>query len=80
MSCGIVVAVSEASNQKSQNGPSTQLIKERICLDRSNAKIKAKELSYFSSYQILTTNKNWRSYQPAKKLLERLTVRIINSC
>ncbi len=44
-SCGIVKSLSEASAQKAQNGPSTQLIKATSCKERSNATIKAEELS-----------------------------------
>jgi hypothetical protein len=51
--------LSEASIQKAQNKPSPQLIKAMSCKEKSNAKIKAKELSYFSSYQMLKTDKNW---------------------
>jgi hypothetical protein len=35
----------EASVQKAQNGPSTQLIEAMSCIERSNTTIKAKELS-----------------------------------
>ena len=44
-SCGVVKSLSEASIQKAQNGPSTQLIKATSCEERSNATIKAEELS-----------------------------------
>jgi hypothetical protein len=44
-SCGIVKSLSEASIQKAQNRPSTQLIKATSCEERSNATIKAEELS-----------------------------------
>ena len=44
-SCGIVKSLSKASVQKAQNGPSTQLIKAMSCVERSNATIKAEELS-----------------------------------
>jgi hypothetical protein len=33
--------------QKAQNGPSTQLIKATSCIERSNARIGAEELSNF---------------------------------
>jgi hypothetical protein len=56
--CGIVKSLSEASVQKARNGPSTQLIKATSCVERSNATIEAKELSYFSSYQMLKMDKN----------------------
>jgi hypothetical protein len=49
---------SEASNQKAQNGPSTQLIKATSCLESLNAMIKAKETSNFSCYQMLPMDKN----------------------
>jgi len=38
-------SLSEASVQKAQNGPSTQLIKATSCVERSNATMKAEELS-----------------------------------
>ena len=46
-SCGVVKSLSEASVQKAQNGPSTQLIEAEAtsCVERWNATIKAKELS-----------------------------------
>jgi hypothetical protein len=50
-SCGVVKSLSEASIQKAQNGPSTQLIKATSCVERLNATIKAEELSYLSFYQ-----------------------------
>ena len=43
--CGVVKSLSEASVQKAQNGPSTQLIEATSCVERSNATIKAEELS-----------------------------------
>ncbi len=36
----------------------TQLIKATSCVERLNVTIKAKELSYLSSYQMQTTDKN----------------------
>jgi len=50
LSCGIVKSLFEASVQKAQNGPSTQLIEA--------TKIKAEELTELSSYQMLRTDKN----------------------
>jgi hypothetical protein len=44
-SCGIVKSLSEASVQKARNGPSTQLIEATSCVERSNATIRAEELS-----------------------------------
>ncbi len=38
---------SKASVQKAQNGPSTQLIEATSCVEKSNATIEAKEISYF---------------------------------
>jgi hypothetical protein len=73
-------SLSEAGVQKSQNGPSTQLIKATSCVERSNATMKAEELSYLSSYQTLTTDKNRRSYQSAKKLIKKWTVAAVVSC
>jgi hypothetical protein len=58
-SCGVVKSLSKASIQKAQNGPSTQLIKATSCLERLITMIKAKELSYFSSYQMLKMDKKW---------------------
>jgi len=44
-SCGVVKSLSEASVQKAQNRPSTQLIEGTSCIDRPNAMMKAEELS-----------------------------------
>jgi hypothetical protein len=44
-SCGVVRSLFEASVQKARNGPSTQLIEATICVERSNATIKAEENS-----------------------------------
>ena len=44
-SCGIVKSLFEASVQNARNGPSTQLIKATSCVERSNATIKAEELT-----------------------------------
>jgi len=44
-SCGRVKSLSKGNLQKAQNGPSTQLIEVMSCVERSNATIKAKELS-----------------------------------
>jgi hypothetical protein len=44
-SFGVVKLLSEASVQKARNEPSTQLIKATSCVDRSNATMKAEELS-----------------------------------
>jgi hypothetical protein len=44
-SCGIVKSLFEASGQKAQNGPSTQLIEATSCIERWNAAIKADELT-----------------------------------
>jgi hypothetical protein len=49
----------EASVQKTQNGPSTRLTKATNCVEKSNATIQDKELSYLSSHQMLTTDKKW---------------------
>ena len=45
LSCGVVKSLSKASVQKARNGPSTQLIEVTSCVERSNATIRAKELS-----------------------------------
>ena len=48
-SCGgVAKSLFEASIQKSRNGPSTRLIGAASCVERSNAMIKAEELSYLS--------------------------------
>jgi hypothetical protein len=44
-SCGIVKSLSKASNQKAQNGPSTQLVEATSWVERSNDKMKAEEFS-----------------------------------
>ena len=44
-SCGVVKSLFEASVQKARNGPSTQLIEATSCVERSNATMKAEELS-----------------------------------
>ena len=44
-SCGVVKLLFEASVKKARNGPSTQLIEATSCVERSNATIKAKELT-----------------------------------
>jgi hypothetical protein len=62
MSCGIVKFLSEASIQQAQNKPSTQLTKAKNCIERLDATIGAEDLSYFSSCQTITTDKNWQSY------------------
>jgi len=45
LSCGVVKSLFEASIQKAQNGPYTQLIKATSCVERWNAMVKAKEHS-----------------------------------
>ena len=45
LSCVVVKSLFKASVEKAQNGPSTQLIKARSCLERSNTMIKSKEHS-----------------------------------
>jgi hypothetical protein len=57
LSCDIVKLLSEVSIQKAQNGPSTQLIKATSCIERLDVTIKTEYLSYFASYQMLTTGK-----------------------
>jgi len=42
-SCGVVKSLFEASVQKAQNRPSTELIEATGCVERSNATMKAKE-------------------------------------
>ncbi len=58
LSFGVVKSLSKANVQKAQTKPSTWLIKVTSCVDRSNAAMKAEELSYLSSYQMLTADKN----------------------
>jgi hypothetical protein len=57
-SCGVVKLLFEANFQKAQNGPSTQLIEATSCVERWNTTIKAEELCNFTSYQMLTMDKN----------------------
>jgi len=45
LSFGVVKSLSKANVQKAQTKPSTQLIKVTSCVDRSNAAMKAEELS-----------------------------------
>ena len=45
LSCGVVKLLFEASVQKARNGPSTQLIEATSCVERSNATMKAEELT-----------------------------------
>jgi hypothetical protein len=45
LSCGIVKSLFEASVQKAQNEPSSQLTEATSCVDRWNVTIKAKELT-----------------------------------
>ena len=59
----------EASIQKAWNRPSTQLIKATSCIERLNATIQAEELSYLSSHQTLTADKNLRRYHTHTKLI-----------
>jgi len=70
----------EASVQKAQNGPSTQLIKATSCVERSNATIQAEELSYLSSHQTWIADKNLRRYHTRTKLVKKWTVMTVNSC
>ena len=44
-SCGVVKSLSEASIEKALNGPSTQLIEASSCVERTDATIRAEELS-----------------------------------
>jgi hypothetical protein len=62
LSCGGVKPLFEASVQKAQNRPSTQVIKATSCVEKSNTRIQAKELSYLSSNQTLSWDKKWQSY------------------
>jgi hypothetical protein len=48
----------EDSVQKAQNKPSTQLINSTSYVEKLNATIKVREISNFSSYQTLTTEKH----------------------
>ena len=43
--CGVVKSLSEASVQKARNRPFTQLSEATSCVERSDATIKAEELS-----------------------------------
>jgi hypothetical protein len=44
-SCGVVKSLFEESVKKARNGPSTQLIEAKSCVERWNATIKAEELT-----------------------------------
>jgi len=44
-SCGVVKSLFEASVQKAQNGPSTQLIEATSCVEKWNAMMKAEKLT-----------------------------------
>jgi hypothetical protein len=79
-SCGVVKSLFEASVQKAQHGPSTQLIEATSSVEWWNNTINAEEHSYLSSYQTLITDKNCRSYQSPKKLVKKLLVMTTNSC
>ncbi len=60
----------KASVQKSRNGPSTQLIEATSCVERSNATIQAKQLSYLSINQTLTAEKICRDTTCARSSLK----------
>ena len=81
MSCGVVKLLFEASIQKAQNGPSTQLIEATRCVERSshdksqraqitfqlsNANNRHISLSYKSPKKLV---KNWRSWPPIAVML-----------
>ena len=42
--------------------------------------IQAEKLSYLSSHQTLTADKNWQSYQSPMKLVKKLALTSTNSC
>ena len=73
-------AVLKLDFQKARKGPSTQLIEATSCVERLNAMIQAKELSYLSSHQTLIADKNSRRYHARTKLVKILTVMTVNSC
>ena len=73
-------AVLKLDFQKARKGPSTQLIEATSCVERSNAMIQAKELSYLSSHQTLIADKNSQRYHARTKLVKILTVMTVNSC
>jgi hypothetical protein len=58
-SCGVVQLLYEANFQKAQNGSSTQLIKVTSSVYLLNTTIGAEDFGKFSSYQMLTIDKNW---------------------
>jgi hypothetical protein len=66
--------------ETTQNGPSTQPIEATSCIERSDAMIQAEELSYLSSHQTLTADKNLSRYHERTKHDRILTVMIVNSC
>ncbi len=80
LSCGVVKLLSEASVKKARRWPSTQLIKATSCVEMLNVTTKAKELSYLSSYQTLTTDKTCLSYQSLNKLVEKWALMSALSC
>ena len=68
------------SIQKAHKGSSTQLIEATSCIKRSNVTIKAKGLSFLSSYQTLTVDKKcWRNLSPMK-LVKKWVVLTAHSC
>ena len=66
--------------KRHETDPLLSSLKQKSCAERSNATMKVEELSQLSSSQMLTTDKNCRSYQSPKKLVEKLAVMTANSC
>jgi hypothetical protein len=62
LTCGAAQWLSKARVQKARNKPSTQLIEATSFVEMPSATIGAEEPSNFSSYQMLTTDRNWLSY------------------
>jgi hypothetical protein len=56
------------SNFQDRNGTSTQLIDTTSCVKMCDVTIGAEELANISSYQMLPTDKNSKSYKPQTKL------------
>ena len=58
-------------NPKYQFKPSTQLIDATSFIKTWDATIEAEESADISSYQMLSADKNWRSYINSTKLVEK---------
>ncbi len=70
----------KASAKKAQNGPSTQLIEAASFAEIAIHSKKGEFLSFFSSYQTLTTAENSRSYYARTKLVKKCGLMSPHSC